>query len=66
LQSVPLAIIGVSYSLAAFPSLSKYFHSNQLDEFYANIKKAIFLEPQNGRIYQLKPEEFNSIWTVYI
>ena len=26
----------------------------------------IFLEPQNGRIYQLKPQEFNSIWTVYI
>ena len=26
----------------------------------------IFLEPQNGRLYNLKEEEFNSIWTVYI
>lgn len=26
----------------------------------------VFLEPQNGRIYNLKQEEFNSIWTVYI
>lgn len=26
----------------------------------------IFLEPQNGKIYQLSKEEFDSIWTVYI
>lgn len=26
----------------------------------------IFLEPQNGRIYNLTKEEFDSIWTVYI
>jgi putative peptidoglycan lipid II flippase len=41
LQSVPLAIIGVSYSLAAFPSLSKYFHSGQMDKFYINVQKAL-------------------------
>jgi len=33
LQSVPLSIIGVSYSLAAFPSLSRYFTSGQHKEF---------------------------------
>jgi hypothetical protein len=26
----------------------------------------IFIEPQNGKIYNLTAEEFNSIWTVYI
>ena len=26
----------------------------------------IFIEPQNGKIYNLTQEEFNSIWTVYI
>jgi hypothetical protein len=25
-----------------------------------------FLEPQNGKLYNLTPEEFNSIWTIYI
>lgn len=33
LQSVPLAIIGVSYSLAAFPTLSRLFADNNSEEF---------------------------------
>jgi peptidoglycan biosynthesis protein MviN/MurJ (putative lipid II flippase) len=33
LQSVPLTIIGVSYSLAAFPTLSRYFIANNLEAF---------------------------------
>jgi len=33
IQSVPLSIIGVSYSLAAFPTLSRYFASNNLKAF---------------------------------
>lgn len=41
LQSVPLAIIGVSYSLAAFPTLSKYFQQKDLKSFYENINKAM-------------------------
>jgi len=41
LQSVPMAIIGVSYSLAAFPALSKFFHEKKMTEFYANISRAL-------------------------
>lgn len=41
LQSVPLAIIGVSYSLAAFPALSKFFHEKNFTEFYLNLNKAL-------------------------
>jgi hypothetical protein len=26
----------------------------------------VFIEPQNGKLYNLTEEEFNSIWTVYI
>lgn len=37
LQSVPLAIIGVSYSLAAFPTLSKLFAENKTEEFLNNL-----------------------------
>lgn len=33
LQSVPLSIIGVSYSLAAFPTLSRRFKENNLEAF---------------------------------
>jgi len=33
LQSVPLSIIGVSYSLAAFPTLSRRFRDNDLGAF---------------------------------
>ena len=28
--------------------------------------RPIFIEPQNGKIYNLSQEEFDSIWTVYI
>lgn len=33
LQSVPLSIIGVSYSLAAFPTLSRRFRDNNVEAF---------------------------------
>lgn len=33
LQSVPLSIIGISYSLAAFPTLSRYFKENNIEAF---------------------------------
>lgn len=38
LQSVPLSIIGVSYSLAAFPTLSKLFSSGQREKFLKYIE----------------------------
>jgi len=31
-----------------------------------NILVPLFLEPQNGKIITLKPEEYNSIWMIYI
>ncbi len=37
LQSVPLSIIGVSYSLAAFPTLSRRFRDNDLKEFISQM-----------------------------
>lgn len=37
LQSVPLSIIGVSYSLAAFPTLSKLFTLGQKEDFFAKV-----------------------------
>ncbi len=40
LQSVPLAIVGVSYSVAAFPSLTKVFSSGQKDEFIRQLSNA--------------------------
>jgi putative peptidoglycan lipid II flippase len=40
LQSVPLSIIGVSYSLAAFPTLSKFIAKNQNGEFLSHISTA--------------------------
>ncbi len=40
LQSVPLAIIGVSYSVAAFPTLAKLFSSGQREAFLAQIVTA--------------------------
>lgn len=36
LQSVPLSIIGVSYSLAAFPALSKLYSSGERDTFLSH------------------------------
>ncbi len=41
LQSVPLSIIGVSYSLAAFPTLVRFISKNQNKEFLAHISAAI-------------------------
>ncbi len=40
LQSVPFAIIGVSYSLAAFPTLSKLFSSGQRAKFGEHLEVA--------------------------
>lgn len=40
LQSVPLAIIGVSYSVAAFPTLSKLFSNGDRDKFFSHITTA--------------------------
>lgn len=37
LQSVPLTIIGVSYSVAAFPTLAKYFSSGDRELFLKHI-----------------------------
>ncbi len=41
LQSVPLAIIGVSYSVAAFPTLSRLFAAGSHSEFAAHIEGAM-------------------------
>ena len=41
LQSVPMAIIGVSYSLAAFPSLALLFQEHKLKEFYELLSRAM-------------------------
>src|SRR3989344_5636665 len=41
LQSVPLAIIGVSYSMAAFPTLSRLFGSGEIDKFMSHIISAV-------------------------
>ena len=40
LQSVPLAIIGVSYSIAAFPVLAELYAKNQYEKFNAYIISA--------------------------
>lgn len=40
LQSVPLSIIGVSYSLAAFPTLSRLYTSGKTKEFFSQIVEA--------------------------
>lgn len=37
LQSVPLSVIGVSYSVAAFPTLAKYFSTGERDKFLTEI-----------------------------
>jgi len=37
LQSVPLALIGVSYSLAAFPTLSRHFKEKNIEAFKAQM-----------------------------
>src|SRR3989344_4779466 len=40
LQSVPLNIIGISYAVAAFPSLAKSFSLGKSDEFKDHLKSA--------------------------
>jgi len=40
LQSVPLSIIGVSYSVAAFPTLSRLFGNGERDKFLSEILTA--------------------------
>jgi len=37
LQSVPLAIIGVSYSVAAFPTLARLYSSSEVEKFVENV-----------------------------
>ena len=37
LQSVPLAIVGVSYSSAAFPALAKLFESGSIDKYVQHV-----------------------------
>ena len=41
LQSVPLAIVGASYSIAAFPTLSRLFSSGDRAKFLAHLETAI-------------------------
>ncbi len=40
LQSVPLNIIGISYAVAAFPSLAKSFSGGKMDEFKDHLRSA--------------------------
>lgn len=40
LQSVPLNIIGISYAVAAFPTLAKSVSSGKMDEFKNHLKSA--------------------------
>ena len=40
LQSAPMSIIGVSYSLAAFPTLAKFFSEGKIQEFTAELVRA--------------------------
>ncbi|MBU3668414.1 MAG: hypothetical protein FGM57_00425 [Candidatus Taylorbacteria bacterium] len=40
LQSVPFAIVGVSYALAAFPTLSAYFAKGEREQFMSQIATA--------------------------
>lgn len=41
LQSVPLSIVGVSYSIAAFPTLARLFADGKVNEFISEIGTAI-------------------------
>ena len=40
LQSIPLSIVGVSYSVAAFPTLAKLWNGGNHDEFFEQIVSA--------------------------
>ena len=41
LQAVPLTIIGVSYSVAAFPTLARFFAGNNREEFVRHVEGAL-------------------------
>lgn len=41
ISSVPLSIIGVSYSLAAFPTLSRHFSENNLKDFFEQMSVTV-------------------------
>lgn len=41
LQSVPMALIGISYSVAAFPTMSKIFSSGKKEEFVSYTAEAL-------------------------
>lgn len=41
LQAVPLTIIGVSYSVAAFPTLARFFAGNNREEFVRHVEAAL-------------------------
>jgi putative peptidoglycan lipid II flippase len=41
LQSAPMAVVGASYSLAAFPTLSQYFTDNDHEGFMTEIATAV-------------------------
>jgi putative peptidoglycan lipid II flippase len=41
LQSAPMAVVGASYSLAAFPALSQYFTDGAYDKFITEIQTAV-------------------------
>jgi len=41
LQSVPLAIIGVSYSVAALPEMSRIFSRKKIEEFVSYVENAL-------------------------
>ncbi len=41
LQAVPLTIIGVSYSVAAFPTLARFFADGHRDEFIKHVEGAL-------------------------
>jgi putative peptidoglycan lipid II flippase len=41
LQSVPLSIIGVSYSVAAFPTLARFFAKGEKDKFFNSVVTAV-------------------------
>lgn len=41
LASVPLSVIGVSYSLAAFPTLTRYFSSGNMEKFIEHLSTSL-------------------------
>jgi putative peptidoglycan lipid II flippase len=41
LQSVPMGLIGISYSVAAFPTMSKMFSSGKKEEFVSYMSEAL-------------------------